>query len=656
MIRMSSIQFMYNYKKQLNQAYERQTKLFEQADGSVLHRPSDNPVDYSKLLRYNTADSENEQYQRNVDTAASWMKTSDDAAVHITDAMKTINERTVSAANDHNNEQDFKSTAKEVYEFINEIVATSNTTQHGSRYVFSGQKDMVQPFLMSEEEYNRGLAKTLDSDQIAYFKNDGTRVDRTATLSQLLTLEDDSGNLYYLDTNNGYFYTKDFVDNGYKDVISSGRAAVKPTLDAAGKIGLDVDAAWQIVNNTADDDLQSIIDGTADMTDSKFQELAEALRVIGSEDSSTVANNLTSAETDLTNSWSDLTVVNTADITWNYYTSSTASSTKTSAATQGDVFTNTSAASDIVSDLENAIGFFSSDSNVSTADITSNLSGMLNSVTNLEDTNTSINPATPDTSKVGDLITAKLVSLASEKCKDNAAPEFKVSHAFNSRGMLREGLQGLKADELETTGFLNYEKGEIDHEGNQLYSVTGLNVTIDGKETTLKFATIQQQIITYNGDENKISMVKLNGATDPGSDTVNLTGQDLYGSDIFDDENSGNGPPSSGSAMLNQLLTVHAKMDAGDSKWLSSDGVTVADVAHATVVISETKLGARQQLYTSVKDMLENQSDTITEDITNVSASDVAQMATKLMELTTLYNMSLSLGGRILPQSLADYL
>ena len=54
--------------------------------------------------------------------------------------------------------------------------------------------------------------------------------------------------------------------------------------------------------------------------------------------------------------------------------------------------------------------------------------------------------------------------------------------------------------------------------------------------------------------------------------------------------------------------------------------------------------------------MLETQNDNITENITNVSSTDVAKLATDLMQAQTLYSMSLSLGGRILPMSLADYL
>jgi flagellar hook-associated protein 3 FlgL len=54
--------------------------------------------------------------------------------------------------------------------------------------------------------------------------------------------------------------------------------------------------------------------------------------------------------------------------------------------------------------------------------------------------------------------------------------------------------------------------------------------------------------------------------------------------------------------------------------------------------------------------MLTTQNEIITGDITDVSSTDVAKLAVQLMQEQTIYNMSLSLGARILPQSLADYL
>ena len=441
-MRMGSTHFMYNYQFALNNAYQKQAKLFEQSDGSSLHRASDNPMNYYKLLRYNISDSENTQYRENIKTASGWMKNSDSVMIHMTEIMQTMKEKSVAAADSYNSEDDYAAIYKEMFADMQEMVSVANT-QVGDRYLFSGQKDLTKPFEMSLGTYDRGLAKNLDVKQAAFFK--GTDSDYNTELFQMLELER-GGETYYLDTESGNVFTKDFIDNGYKEVIALGYNSLS---DARASTNANIQT---LVNN-----------GIADTT-----------------------------------------------------------------------------------------------------------SG------------------------------------------------FRVSDYFTNQGLLRGGS----------------------------------TITIDNNE--YNFKTIKQNIVTYNGDEELISMVKLNGATDPTSDTVNSTGGRMFGSDIFDNEASGN--ESSGTAMLNDLFCVCAKVEGCDTHWMSSDGVTVADVAHATLLVEETRVGARQQLYQGVEKMLEVQGDNITEDITNVSGTDIAKLATDLMQMTTLYNLSLSMGGRILPQSLADYL
>lgn len=180
------------------------------------------------------------------------------------------------------------------------------------------------------------------------------------------------------------------------------------------------------------------------------------------------------------------------------------------------------------------------------------------------------------------------------------------------------------------------------------------------------FVTIKQPIVTYEGDAKYISMVKLNGTVDQTADTINATGQDLNGSNIFDDANSGNQIQimsngklcyvSSGTAMINDMFTVCAKLDHGDRKWMRTDGITVADMAHEVITTAQSKTAARQNVYDSVQEMLTKQNEFITEDINKVSGTNIAELAVKLMEAQTIYNMALSMGGRILPPSLADYL
>ena len=441
-IRVSSNQMVYGYQKQLNDANTRQTKLLEQGDGSKLHRPSDNSVDYSKYLRYSVSEGENLQYQDNVSSALSWMKTSDAALVNMTSIQTTFKEKTVAAANSTNNESDMAAIGKEMMAEIQELVSLGNTMQ-GDSYVFGGQTDLTKPFIMSTEEVDRGLAKTLDENQSAFFSGKDA-VDDTGSMHQMLTLKGSDNNTYYLNTKNGRVYTKEFVENGYKDVVTKESRKQVAAGDEIGTV-----SGWG---------------GSTDV--SKY-------------------------------------------------------------------FKNT---------------------------------------------------------------------------------------------------------------------GEILPEGTAFQA----NITVDNKTVTLSFDTVRQQIVTYHGDDKGISMVKKNGSTEPVADTVNVTGPEIFGTDIFDDASSGN--KASGAAMLNQMLTVRAKVEGTDHEWLSKDGQTVADAVHSTTVNTETKLGARQQLYGSVKTMLDNQNEIIMGDITEVSSTDVAKLAVQLMQEQTIYNMSLSLGGRILPQSLADYL
>ena len=241
-VRMSSLQFMYNYKTQLNRSYREQAKLYEQADGSSIHRASDSPVDYTRLMRYYTNENENEQYQRNVNNAMSWMKTTDDVMIHVGEIVKTFNEKTVAAANDDKVEADWAAIGREMLAEIQEVVSVCNTQEAG-RYVFSGQKGLTEPFTMSVNEVDRALAKNLDKAQAYFFK--GMSLEGNSQLVQMLTLEytdeENHTEQYYLDVDTGYIFSKDFVDGGYKDILTSD----KMTLDdfdveelAVGKVGM----------------------------------------------------------------------------------------------------------------------------------------------------------------------------------------------------------------------------------------------------------------------------------------------------------------------------------------------------------------------------------------------------------------------------------
>ena len=507
----------------------------------------------------------------------------------------------------------------------------------------------------------------------------------------MLTIEY-KGNTYYLDTDSRLVYTKKFVDEGYKELITQGYQTIdeddKINPDsttkisetyAVGKIGsMTVSQAWKKVLEAEESDLLKAIQAT-NINDGDDKDLREALKVLYTEDLSTVKNNVATARDSIVSTLKNVSALeydgSGAEITtvsWNPYDSSTSDLSVTATTVAGSSWNSSSNVSktSMVEDMISAIDAYAK-GNYTVTDSDSDEWAADDAAKNVMDTLTTTNPSdeklaedvtngkfsdSTDNGQLDNLAQSEVIYLAALACEHYKVPTFKVADAFTNRGELLENV--LPDDKIGTVKY-----GEKQSDGT--YPVTGVyvsffdvdaghNVTVAKDTVDFTFTTIEQRLVSYQGDENYISMVKMNGANDKSSDLVNLTGYDLFGCDIFDNANSGN--DYSGCAMLNDMLTVYTKTNACDELWLTSDGVTLSDVSHATIIISETTLGSRLNLYESVSEMLDNQSTTITNDITNVSGTDVAELATKLMELTTLYNMALSLGGRVLPQSLADYL
>ena len=231
-MRIGSLQMVSRYQKQLNTAAEEQAKLMEQSDGQSLHRPSDDPVRYSNWLRYSTEQNENEQYQKNVDAGKSWMQRTDGAVSGMADIFKTLKEKTIQAAQSPHQDTDMDAIAKDMTAKLHEIVSLGNS-QQGDRYIFSGQSDLTQPFLLTEKTVARGVPKTLDDQQSKFFAD--TNV--SGRMKQMITLRGDDENEYYLDTKTGDIYSYDFMKDGYKKKVAAGQTEVNPAADRAGTLG-----------------------------------------------------------------------------------------------------------------------------------------------------------------------------------------------------------------------------------------------------------------------------------------------------------------------------------------------------------------------------------------------------------------------------------
>lgn len=707
-MRISSMQMMGGYLKQLNDSYESQTKLMEQSDGSNLHRPSDDSVRYSKYLRYQTSNNENLQYTANVKRASSWMATADAAIVNITELQKTIVEKTVEAATDTNNEMNVKEIGKEVMGYLQQIVALGNS-QQGDRYMFSGQSDLTEPFVFAfaEDQWvDRGLAKTLDEPQQAYFND----ADDKGNVTQMLTLNGSDGNTYYLNTLTHKVYAADFVNEGYKEKIAKGQTSVQdgdelyqlddedlfsvasyfkntgeirtstkinilPNADAAVSEGTsyDFDFGAYVTNDGEElDDTSSNIlpDGTTFIADSAVTiKMDGHTKIIKAGERYTLgAGEIVVAGATLRGENSNLIV--SVDVRAN-----TASSTTLSSISPGADITSSfpvsdteqyvvdypvsivmgAGASPITYEAGTAFSITSDDWSVY-AGIDSDNDGTVDSWdgSNTDAKDLTVTTITPgDSTDTSNMIPGDKMYL--ETGNYTISVPVTVTKTDGTTTIYKAG----STIDIEDTDDVRVGV-EVDPLGiyGDEYVWASADADDNPAKITFSLETIHQPIVTYQGDAKYISMVKRNGLIDPTADTVNMTGQDIFGSDIFDNVNSGNqfNRAASGTAALNDMLTVWAKMNAADTHWLSSDGITLSDSAHQTTVDAETTVASRQQVYEQVESMLTKQNAIITDDINNVSATDVAKLAVELMAAQTIYNMSLSVGSRILPPTLADYL
>jgi flagellar hook-associated protein 3 FlgL len=160
-------------------------------------------------------------------------------------------------------------------------------------------------------------------------------------------------------------------------------------------------------------------------------------------------------------------------------------------------------------------------------------------------------------------------------------------------------------------------------------------------------------VVTYSGTANTvanptagvISMPASPGPTDPVRDQVNLDGQQLFGT------LDGSGQPQ----IFKDLLQIKQDVTTGTATTMSADLGTL-DTDLNSVTNAQTSLGARQAAYQTIQDRLQADSVTIAGDNSANENVDTAKTSIQLQQAMNVYNACLSVGAKILPQSLVDYL
>lgn len=139
---MLSSQLILNLNRNAQQMNTTQTQL---ATGRKINKPSDDPVGITYSLRYRAELSSNEQYQKNVDSAVSWLDFNDTVMDQAGSVVQRLRELTVQAATGTNPQSALDSINEEVRQLKAQLVDISNSTLNG-KYVFNGETYDVKPY------------------------------------------------------------------------------------------------------------------------------------------------------------------------------------------------------------------------------------------------------------------------------------------------------------------------------------------------------------------------------------------------------------------------------------------------------------------------------------------------------------------------------
>ncbi len=105
--------------------------------GSIISRPSDDPVVAVKGMGYRVELDKNEQYKRNIREAHTWLDSTDEALDQVGSAMKRVKELIVQAANDTNTTEDRQKINAEITQIKQQLRDVANS-KVGDNYIFSG--------------------------------------------------------------------------------------------------------------------------------------------------------------------------------------------------------------------------------------------------------------------------------------------------------------------------------------------------------------------------------------------------------------------------------------------------------------------------------------------------------------------------------------
>ncbi|MDT8903897.1 flagellar hook-associated protein FlgL [Anaeroselena agilis] len=216
----------------------------------------------------------------------------------------------------------------------------------------------------------------------------------------------------------------------------------------------------------------------------------------------------------------------------------------------------------------------------------------------------------------------------------------------------------------EINGLINQAVSQANAQSGDRYIFAGQQDKVAGgpferKTITVNIAGVDTptEVVVYKGDDNKISMRIQPGAANPNQDSVNVTGEDVFGP-MTTVQDSVTGEIYTVSTAFRDLLAIKDQLASGtpDLSYMSTTALTNVDKVTDRVLLARTQIGTRMATYEMGQNLLENNYVTIGENVAANDDIDIARLTIDFKNGENIYNAALAVGAKIMPQSLVDFL
>lgn len=142
-----------NMMRNLNSSMRNMDKLQDQlSSGRKINRPSDDPVVATRGMFYRSSLIENDQFQRNVNEAQSWMELSDKSLDEANTIMQRVRELVVYSGDGALEKSSLDAIAEEISQIKDHLGNIANQTV-GGRYIFAGTDTKNAPYDYSTKQF-----------------------------------------------------------------------------------------------------------------------------------------------------------------------------------------------------------------------------------------------------------------------------------------------------------------------------------------------------------------------------------------------------------------------------------------------------------------------------------------------------------------------